>query len=70
MRAERLPIEEQMPVRLYPMQSQVDRDQHELALDVLVGYGATIALSDRYDHKVGRYTEPDKFDCQRETAGR
>lgn len=46
MRAEGLAIEEKMSVRLYPMQSQVDRDQHELALDVLVGDGATIPLPD------------------------
>ena len=43
-RAEGLPVEEQVPVGLDAMQGQVDRDQDELALDVLVRHGAAVAL--------------------------
>lgn len=43
-RTERFPVEEQVAVGLDAMQGQVDRYQDELALDVLVGHGAAVAL--------------------------
>lgn len=49
-RAEGLPVEEQVSIGLDAMQGQVDRDQDELALDVLVRHGAAVALRVRSSH--------------------
>lgn len=43
-RAEGLPVKEEVPVCLDPMQGQVDRYQNEFAFDVLIGHGAAVAL--------------------------
>lgn len=43
-RAEGLHVEEEVSVGLDAVQDQVDRDQHELPLDVLVRHGAAVAL--------------------------
>lgn len=52
-RTEGFPVEEQVAVGLDTMQGQVDRDQDELALDVLVGHGAAVALRVRCAHFEG-----------------
>lgn len=46
-RAEGFPVEEHVSVGLDTVQRQVDRDQDELALDVLVRHRAAVALRAR-----------------------
>lgn len=46
-RAEGPHVEEQVPVGLDAVQREIDRDEDELALDVLVRHGAAVALRAR-----------------------
>lgn len=68
-RAEGLHVEEKVSVGLDAMQRQVDRDQDELALDVLVRHGAAVALrvGARRASKTTRKTKKQKTNRQTNT---